>query len=128
MCFDLCDYTQDTTSAGKSARGISRGHEKLETVEGSGITSRGELSWRNTSSRMKETLTGKRNRLWFPVGERTLANALPYPIIPHVLAQGAGPGRPRVTTLKADGARPAVSPASAAKALHLPSFRGIVSQ
>ncbi len=67
---------------------------------------------------------GKTNRqekqAWVPAGECILVNELLDPIIPHVSAQGARPGRLHVTTLKADGAWPAASPASAAKLFTFP--------
>lgn len=87
----LCDHTQGTVRDGESTYEISGGRGKLKRVQGSGITSRGELLRWNTSLKTGENTNRQQEQALLPaVWGRMVANVLQYPIIPHVLAQGAG--------------------------------------
>lgn len=46
VCLALCDDTPDKARVEESTYESSRGHEELKRAQGSGITCRGELSWR----------------------------------------------------------------------------------
>lgn len=110
---------------GESTYEISRVHEKLKRVQGSGITSRGELLWRNTSSRMVEILTGKKNRLGSQRGSVYLWMCC---CIPSFLGSRCQAWTASCDNLKGWWSVACCIPSLCRQTLHLPSFRGIVSQ